>query len=108
MRELSPSEIDTHVSNLAEQGFTIVEDAIPAAVRQELSAALEEVQAAHNIGYRDTAFEGTRTVRIYNLLAYHSAFEQIPVSPLTLPIVERILDEELQLSDDITELPDID
>ncbi|MEM7325599.1 MAG: phytanoyl-CoA dioxygenase family protein, partial [Actinomycetota bacterium] len=54
--------------------------------------------AEHHIGYRETTFEGTRTVRIYNLLAMHRAFEQIPVSPMVLPIMEQVLDPELQLS----------
>ncbi|MCP4968544.1 MAG: phytanoyl-CoA dioxygenase, partial [bacterium] len=52
----------------------------------------------HDIGYRKTTFEGTRTVRIYNLLAMHRVFERIPVSPLVLPIMEQVLDAELQLS----------
>lgn len=98
MRKLSREELDAHLTNLDEQGFTIVEDAIPPVLIDELGNALAEVQAEHDIGYRDTAFEGTRTMRIYNLLAYHRAFEKIPVSPLVLSIAERVLDPELQLS----------
>lgn len=98
MRELSSGELEQHVRNMAEDGFTLVEDAIPADLSRELKDALAEVEETHDIGYRDTPFEGTRTVRIYNLLAYHRAFEKVPLSPVTLPIAERVLDRELQLS----------
>ena len=98
MRVLLPQELDEHLARLDQQGFTVVEDAIPSALVTELTDALAEVQMEHNFGYRDTAFEGTRTMRIYNLLAYHRAFEKIPVSPLVLSIAERVLDPELQLS----------
>lgn len=98
MREISAGEIEQHLSNLEKDGYTVVEEAIPADLLDELRDALSETQAEHNIGYRETAFEGTRTVRIYNLLAYHRAFEKVPVSPMILPIMERVLDEELQLS----------
>lgn len=98
MRTLSSEELEEHLTRLDEQGFTVVEGAIPSALIDELSDALAQVQAEHDIGYRETAFEGTRTMRIYNLLAYHRAFEKIPVAPLVLSIAERVLDPELQLS----------
>ena len=98
MRTLTEGEIETHLERIDRDGFTVVEAAIEPALLDELRTALAEVEAEHGIGYRDTGFEGTRTVRIYNLLAHHRAFEQIPVSPMVLPIVERVLDPELQLS----------
>lgn len=98
MREISESEITDHVARIDRDGFTIVEAAFDDALLTELNNALVEIEAKHEIGYRDTAFEGTKTVRIYNLLAYHHAFEKIPVSRSVLPIVERVLDDQLQLS----------
>ena len=38
------------------------------------------------------SFEGTKTVRIYNLLAHGPLYEQVPVHPAVLPIVECVLD----------------
>ena len=38
------------------------------------------------------SFEGTKTVRIYNLLAHGPLYEQVPVHPAVLPIVEGVLD----------------
>jgi ectoine hydroxylase-related dioxygenase (phytanoyl-CoA dioxygenase family) len=98
MRALSQSEIAGHVARIDEDGFTVVEDAFGNALSTELNTALAEVEHNHQIGYRDTAFEGTKTVRIYNLLALHRAFEKIPVAPSVLPIVEAVLDDQLQLS----------
>jgi ectoine hydroxylase-related dioxygenase (phytanoyl-CoA dioxygenase family) len=98
MRLLDQTEIQHHVDQIETLGFSVVENAFDDVVRTELQAALVEIEATHGIGYRDTTFEGTKTVRIYNLLAYHRAFEQIPVASSVLPIVERLLDDELLLS----------
>ncbi len=98
MRTLEESEIEHHLGRIETLGYTVVEDAFDDTVRTELKAALDEIEAEHDFGYRDTTFEGTKTVRIYNLLAYHRAFEQIPVAASVLPIVERVLDDELLLS----------
>ncbi len=98
MRQMSENEQSRHVTEMKEKGYTILEDAIPRDLMRELKEALAEIEKTHNLGYSKTAFEGTRTVRIYNLLAYHRAFEKIPVSPLVLSVVEKILDRELQLS----------
>ncbi len=38
------------------------------------------------------SFEGAKTVRIYNLLAFGECYERIPVHPNVLPIVEGVLD----------------
>lgn len=98
MRDISEFEVADHVSRIDRDGFTVVEDAFGTALLHELNDALAEIEEEYQIGYRDTAFEGTKTVRIYNLLAYGRAFEKIPVSPSVLPVVERVLDNQLQLS----------
>lgn len=98
MRILSAGEVAAHLTRIDEVGFTVVEDAIDPAGLESLRRALAEIEDEHQIGYRNTAFEGTRTVRIYNLLAYHRAFEAIPTSSAVLPIAEGVLDDQLQLS----------
>ncbi|MEO1060338.1 MAG: phytanoyl-CoA dioxygenase family protein [Actinomycetota bacterium] len=95
---MSDAELRDHLRRLDEVGYTVIEEAIDADLMGELRRALGEVEAEHDIGYAGTAFEGRKTVRIYNLLALHRAFEQVPVSPLVLPLMERVLDPELQLS----------
>lgn len=98
MRLMSKGELNGHLGRLDEDGFTVVEEAIEPGVLRALKNALDEVETEHDIGYSETSFEGIKTVRIYNLLALHAAFEQIPVSPMVLPIMERVLDDELQMS----------
>ena len=43
-------------------------------------------------------FEGTRTVRIYNLLAHGALYERVPVHENVLPIVEGVLDRGCLIS----------
>ena len=92
------TDVETHVSRIGETGYTIVEDAI----ELDLVDALEEglLRLEHDLGIvpADNEFEGVHTTRIYNLLAYGSAFQQIPVHPAILPICERILDPGLLVS----------
>ena len=87
-----------HIEALREDGYTIVEGAIGGALLAELTAALADVEEREQIGHAATRFEGRRTVRIYNLLARHRAFEKIPVHAPILEIAEAVLDPELQLS----------
>ncbi len=89
---LDAATIDAHVDRIARDGYTIVEDAIApdlvAALREDLLRLEREraVKPARN------PFEGTRTLRLYNLLVYGPLWEQIPVHENVLPIVERVLD----------------
>jgi ectoine hydroxylase-related dioxygenase (phytanoyl-CoA dioxygenase family) len=87
-----PATIDAHVATIAERGYTIVEDAI----EPELIDALNEdlLRLEHDLSIRPAHndFEGEHTVRIYNLLVHGSLYQQIPVHPNVLPIVERVLD----------------
>ncbi|MCG8492704.1 MAG: phytanoyl-CoA dioxygenase family protein [Sneathiellales bacterium] len=98
MKPLSETRIAKYTEELNDKGYTVLEGIIPKDLLLEIKDALQEVEKTHDIGYRKTAFEGLKTVRIYNLLAYHKVFEKLPVFPGTLPIAERALDKELLLS----------
>lgn len=87
-----------HLTEMDENGFTVVENALTPSQVEELKAALIQVEAAGAPSLHGTAFEGLATVRIYNLLAHHPAFQQIPVNDKILPLMEQIMDAELQLS----------
>ena len=84
--------IAQHLERMKQDGFTVVEDAVDpalvAALREDLARLARELSAqpATNL------FEGTRTVRIYNLLARGRIFQQVPVLGSVLPIVEGVLD----------------
>jgi len=88
------TSLDTagHVRRIAEQGYTIVADAI---ADDQLDAMADDLaRLEHDLGVTPSrnSFEGTRTVRIYNLLARGPRFAAIPVHPAILPIVEGVLD----------------
>ena len=86
------------VDAVTEQGFAILPDAIPATLRLDLIGALEHVEREHDYGFGQTAFEGRKTVRIYNLLRYGAPFDQVPASEPVYSIAEEILGEGFLLS----------
>jgi ectoine hydroxylase-related dioxygenase (phytanoyl-CoA dioxygenase family) len=84
--------VDAHVDAIARDGYTIVEDAIQLELVDALVADLSRLEDAFDVLPADNSFEGARTVRIYNLLAFGPLYEAIPVHPNLLPVVERVLD----------------
>ena len=89
---MDDSEKKQHVEQIRQQGFTIVEAAIEPALVDALNASLEGLERELNAKPSMNGFEGHRTVRIYNLLAYGAPFDRVPIHDSVLPIVEEILD----------------
>jgi ectoine hydroxylase-related dioxygenase (phytanoyl-CoA dioxygenase family) len=81
-----------------EDGYVVLERVIEPDLIAELKAALARLEREGGFGFAETAFEGRRTVRIYNLLAHGEIFQRVPLHPGVLPVAEAILDEGLQLS----------
>lgn len=81
-----------HLERIERDGYTIVEDAIEPALVDELSGDLLLLERELRIVPAHNDFEGTRTVRIYNLLVHGALYERIPVHVSVLPIVEGVLD----------------
>ncbi len=98
MRSLTPVEIAQHAATIAEQGYTIVEDAIEEDLLDALSSELHRLEVDLGIVPARNDFEGEQTVRIYNLLVHGKAFERVPVHPNVLPIVEGVLDDGCLIS----------
>lgn len=92
VRTLTPGELAHHVARIDEEGYTIVEDAIEEDLLDELASTLDRLEDSLGIVPAHNDFEGSQTVRIYNLLVHGPAFERIPVHPNVLPIVEGVLD----------------
>src|SRR5262245_19802004 len=84
---------DAHIQRVRSDGFTIVDNAISPDLIDELSKALDRLEQELGARPARNDFEGRRTVRIYNLLAYGAPFDQVPVHESVLPIVEGVLDE---------------
>jgi ectoine hydroxylase-related dioxygenase (phytanoyl-CoA dioxygenase family) len=85
-------DFDAHAERIARDGYTIIEDAIEPALRETLLAELARLEHDLDVKPAKNAFEGHHTVRIYNLLVHGKCFEEVPVHPHVLPLVERVLD----------------
>jgi ectoine hydroxylase-related dioxygenase (phytanoyl-CoA dioxygenase family) len=89
----SPSdEMDRHLCRIAEEGFTIIPNAIEPELVEEISEALLKLERVLGIVPADNLFEGQHTTRVYNLLVHGPTFEKIPLHASVLPVVERVLD----------------
>ncbi len=85
-------DTDLHVKEIAERGYTIVENAIEPALLDELDDSLARLEKYFDVQPAPNSFEGHHTLRIYNLLAYDDVWQRVPVHDHVLPIVERVLD----------------
>jgi len=88
----SEVNIESHVARIERDGYTIIEGAIDDALLSSLRDDLERIERDEGVRPAENIFEGTRTVRIYNLLARGKVFESVPVHDSVLPVVERVLD----------------
>lgn len=89
---LDQQAVSAHVARIAADGYTIVPDVIEAELVDGLAADLVRLERELGIEPSTNSFEGTKTWRIYNLLARGPLYERIPVHPAILPIVEAVLD----------------
>ena len=85
-------DLEAHAARIARDGYTILEDAIEPALVDALSDDLLRLERELSVRPARNDFEGTRTVRIYNLLVHGPLYEGIPVHPGILPLVESVLD----------------
>ena len=92
------AEIEGHLRRIAEEGYTVLENAIDLDFVDEVAEALRKVEAELGAVPADNLFEGMHTTRVYNLLVHGPTFEKIPVHPHVLPIVERVLDPGVLIS----------
>ena len=54
--------------------------------------ALARLETFLDVQPAPNSFEGHKTLRVYNLLAYDDLWQRVPVHDHVLPIVERVLD----------------
>jgi ectoine hydroxylase-related dioxygenase (phytanoyl-CoA dioxygenase family) len=90
---MTDAELEAHVARVAADGYTIVEDAIEPELIDALSEDLLRLERELGAVPAKNIFEGTRTVRLYNLLARGPVYQRIPVHGAVLPIVEKVLDK---------------
>jgi ectoine hydroxylase-related dioxygenase (phytanoyl-CoA dioxygenase family) len=85
-------DLDAHAARITRDGYTILEDTLEPELVNALAADLLRLERELGVRPARNEFEGTRTVRIYNLLVHGPLYEGIPVHPAVLPLVEAVLD----------------
>ena len=95
---LDADTVEEHKQRIDRDGFTILERVIESELVDALADDLLRLEQLYEIKPADNSFEGTNTVRIYNLLALGKLYETIPVHPCVLPVVESVLDRGCLIS----------
>lgn len=85
-------------AELSGQGYTILERAIEPGLVAALVAAIRRIERERGAAPRGNPAEGYATLRTYNLLAKDPIFQQMPVHPAVLPVVEQALEPACLLS----------
>ncbi len=85
-------------AEIAEQGYTILEGVLDAVLVDGLLADLDRLHDELSVRPATNGFEGTETLRVYNLLVHGERWQQVPVHPGVLPVVEAVLDPGLLIS----------
>ncbi len=91
-------DMQDHLRRIAEDGYTVLPNAIEPDLVDEINEALLKLEKDLNIAPANNLFEGLHTTRVYNLLVHGKTFEKIPVHANVLPIVEGVLDAGLLIS----------
>lgn len=86
-----PIDIDHHAERIERDGYTILERVIDADLLAEVGRDLRRIEEERAIRPAQNLFEGSRTVRIYNLLAFGSPYSRIADHDLIYPLVERVI-----------------
>lgn len=92
------ASLASHLSRIATDGWTVLEDAIEPEFVDEIDEDLLRLERHLGVVPSDNLFEGRRTTRIYNLLVHGELYQRIPVHPNVLPVVEAVLDPGLLIS----------
>jgi ectoine hydroxylase-related dioxygenase (phytanoyl-CoA dioxygenase family) len=90
---LDPDTLAAHAERIDRDGYTILEGVIEPELRDALTDDLVRLERFYGVTPSENGFEGTKTVRIYNLLALGKLYEGIPVHTNVLPVVEGVLDD---------------
>jgi ectoine hydroxylase-related dioxygenase (phytanoyl-CoA dioxygenase family) len=81
-----------HLARIERDGYTIIEDVFSSSEGNAILAEVDRLERELGIDFAANDFEGRHTKRVYNLLMYGRLFEEIPVHPGVLPVVEGVLD----------------
>lgn len=89
---LDAATIEKHATAIDRDGYTILERVIEPDLIDALTEDLRRLETLFEIAPANNSFEGDRTLRVYNLLAFGKLYEAIPVHEQVLSVVEQVLD----------------
>lgn len=95
---MDPREIRSHLERIEREGYSVIEAVIEAAHADAIAEDLLRIERERGIAPAANDFEGRRTWRIYNLLVHGRLYQEIPVHPRVLPVVEGVLDRGCLIS----------
>lgn len=95
---MNQDQIETHLSRIDADGYSIIEDAIEPELTAELRDAVRCCFEDLGVEPKGNRAEGFATKRLYNLVPRAPVFQQLPVHPAVLPVVEQLLEPECLLS----------
>jgi ectoine hydroxylase-related dioxygenase (phytanoyl-CoA dioxygenase family) len=87
-----------HRDRIERDGYTVLPGVIGSDRVEALREDLLRIERDRGVVPADNEFEGSRTIRIYNLLIHGRLYEEIPVEPAVLPLVEQVLDSGCLIS----------
>lgn len=88
--------VATHLSNLAVDGFSVIENALPETVMDAVRSELEPYLQQQKMGRNN--FEGEHSERVYALLAKSPSMAHLIEHPMILDIVDALLPRNYLLS----------
>src|SRR5438132_14286713 len=89
---MDAATVRSHVEAIERDGYTIVEDAIEPDLVEALKEDLDRLERDLHVEPAGNSFEGSQTLRVYNLLAHGEVWQRVPVHDRVLPVVEGVLD----------------
>ena len=91
-------DLSQNHQELEDNGYTIVKNLIDPKLIEELLEAVEKLEFRLQRSPDNNRFEGNRTTRTYNLLAHGDIWQQIPVQPQVLELIEGVIGEQCLVS----------
>ena len=91
-------DLTPHHEQIATEGYTILERVISDDIVDALLADVARLEAELDIRPADNRFEGNHTTRTYNLLAHGEVWQQVPVQPQVLEVIEGVLGPQCLVS----------
>ena len=91
-------DLSEHHEHLQLHGYTILERIISDDTVDALLDDVRRLEAEQQRAPANNPFEGARTTRTYNLLAHGDIWQQVPVEPHVLALVEGVLGQQCLVS----------